>query len=131
MSEFKTVLSDPKAGKSYQLVLTGQNYRSFIGKKIGDEIDGVFVSLPGYKLMITGGSDINGFPMRKDLPGGNKRKHLISKSTGFKPKIGGQRIKKSMRGNTISTEIVQINMKIIKHGSKGIEDLLAQEGDKK
>ena len=81
--------------------------------------------------MITGGSDINGFPMRKDLPGPKKRKLLISRSTGFKPSINGQRIKKTMRGNTISTEIIQINLKIIKHGSKGIEDLLEQTEETK
>ena len=131
MSEFKTVINDTKSGKSYQVAITGQKYNSLIGKAIGDEIDGVFVSLPGYKLMITGGSDINGFPMRKDLPGAKKRKLLISKSTGFKPSANGQRIKKTMRGNTISTEIIQINLKIINHGSKGIEDLLEQTEETK
>ena len=131
MPEFKTVISDPKAGKSYQLVVSGQNYNSFIGKAIGDEIDGVFVSLPGYKLTITGGSDVNGFPMRKDLPGGAKKRLLVSKSTGFKPSKHGQRKKKTLRGNTVSIEIIQINLSIIKHGSKGIEDLLAQNEETK
>ncbi len=124
MVEFKAVISDPKSGKTYQAMVSGHHANSLVGKKVGDEFDGIFVSLPGYKLIVTGGSDKDGFPMRKELQGTRRRKLLISKSKGFRPKDKGVRRRKSVRGNTISTDIIQINMKITAYGSKPIEDAL-------
>ena len=124
MVEFKIVVSDTKTGKSHNIVVSGHHANSLIGKKIHDEVDGIFVSLPGYKLQITGGTDKNGFPMRKDLPGTIRRRLLLSESLGFNPKDSGVRKKKSVRGNTIHQDVVQINMKVIKHSSKNIEDII-------
>lgn len=130
MVEFKTVISDPKSGKTYQWEVGGHHANSLIGKRIGDEVDGIFVGLPGYKLVITGGSDKDGFSMRKDIPGTKRTKVLISESTGFHPADKGIRKRKTLRGNTISPEIVQVNMKITTQGSKSIEDLLKEEESK-
>ena len=60
MVEFKAVINDVKTGKSYQMDVSGHHANSLIGKKIGDVVDGIFVSLPGYKLTISGGSDKDG-----------------------------------------------------------------------
>ncbi len=125
MVEFKVVVNDAKNGKSYHIDVTGHHANSLVGKKIGDEVDGIFVSLPGYKLQITGGTDKNGFPMRRDLPGIVKKRILLSGGIGFKPKKKGERKKKSVRGNTVSQDIVQVNMKITKYGPKSINDLLS------
>ena len=73
MVEFKAVINDVKTGKSYQMDVSGHHANSLIGKKIGDVVDGIFVSLPGYKLTISGGSDKDGVPMRSDLPGGKRK----------------------------------------------------------
>ena len=127
MVEFKVVVNDVKDGKSHQVQISGHHANSLIGKKIGDEVDGIFISLPGYKLKITGGTDKNGFPMRNDLSGSSRRRLLLSKSKGFHPKEKGLRHKKSIRGNTINQDLVQINMKVAKHGSKPIQDLLQPE----
>lgn len=127
MVEFKVVVNDVKDGKSHQVQVTGHHANSLIGKKIGDEVDGIFISLPGYKLSITGGTDKNGFPMRNDLPGTGRRRLLLSKSKGFHPKENGLRHKKSIRGNTINHDLVQINMKVTKHGSKAIKELIQTE----
>jgi small subunit ribosomal protein S6e len=127
MVEFKVVVNDVKDGKSHQVQVTGHHANSLIGKKIGDEVDGIFISLPGYKLSITGGTDKNGFPMRNDLPGTGRRRILLSESKGFHPTEHGLRHKKSIRGNTINTDLVQINMKVMKHGSKPISELLQTE----
>jgi len=127
MVEFKVVVNDTKTGKSYQVQVSGHHANSLVGKKIGDEVDGIFVSLPGYKLQITGGTDKDGFAMRPDLPGMGRRRLLVSKGKCFKPREKGMRKKKSIRGNTISQDIVQINMKVIKHSSKPIEQLLKLE----
>src|SRR5207245_648479 len=69
MAEFKAVIADPKSGKAYKKDITGHYANALIGKKIGEDLDGLYVGLPGYKLQITGGSDKDGFPMRSDLPG--------------------------------------------------------------
>lgn len=127
MVEFKVVVNDTKSGKSYQIPVSGHHANSLIGKKIGDEVDGIFISLPGYKLQITGGTDKDGFTMRKDLPGISRRKILLSDGMGFHEIEPGMRKKKSMRGNTIGQDIVQINMKVTKHSSKSINSLLKSE----
>jgi small subunit ribosomal protein S6e len=135
MVEFKVTINDTKNGKSHQVQVSGHHANSLIGKKIGDEVDGIFISLPGYKLQVTGGTDKNGFAMRRDLPGMSRRRLLLSKSSGFKPKEKGLRKKKSVRGNTVNQDIVQINMKVTKHSSKPIDKLIniekKDEGEKK
>jgi small subunit ribosomal protein S6e len=135
MVEFKVVVNDIKNGKSHQVQVSGHHANSLIGKKIGDEVDGIFISLPGYKLQVTGGTDKNGFAMRGDFPGIGRRRLLLSKSLGFKPKENGLRKKKSVRGNTINQDVVQINVKVTKYSSKPIEKLInvekKDEGEKK
>lgn len=130
MAEFRAVVSDPKDGRSYQVTVSGHHANSLIGKKIGDVIDGIFVGLPGYKLQITGGSDKDGFPMRKDLPGPRRKKLLISGGVGFRPTRGGLRRRKNVRGNTIAPDTLQVNMKVTQHGMKPISELLKKEEKK-
>lgn len=134
MVEFKVVVNDTKNGKSHQVEVSGHHANSLIGKKIGDEVDGIFISLPGYKLQITGGTDKDGFAMRADLPGMGRRRLLLSEGKGFKAIEKGMRKKKSIKGSTVNQDIVQINMKVTKHSSKPIESLIKatkEEGDKK
>ena len=76
-------------GQSYNMTVSGNNLSQFLGKKIGDVVDGIFVgegdkTLAGYKLQITGGSDKTGTPMRSDLDGGTRQSVLVTASTGFK-----------------------------------------------
>ncbi len=130
MAEFKVVVNDTKHGTSYTIPVSGHHANSLIGKKINEEVDGIFVSLPGYKLQITGGTDKNGFPMRKDLSGSVRRRLLLSESLGFHPKENGKRKKKSVRGNTINQEIVQINMKVVKTGAKPIKNIIETQAKK-
>jgi small subunit ribosomal protein S6e len=127
MVEFKVVVNDTKNGKSHNVSVSGHHANSLIGKKIGDEVDGIFISLPGYKLIITGGTDKDGFAMRYDLPGIGRRRLLISEGKGFRSKEKGMRKKKSVRGNTINQDVVQINMKVVKYSSKPINNLIKTE----
>jgi len=129
MVEFKVVVNDTKKGVSHQVQVSGHHANSLIGKKIGDEVDGIFISLPGYKLQITGGTDKNGFAMRRDLQGITRRRLLLSKSKGFNANEKGIRKKKSVRGNTVNQDVVQINMKVTKYSSRPIENLI--EADEK
>lgn len=130
MVEFKAVINDVKTGKSYQMDVSGHHANSLIGKRIGDVVDGIFVSLPGYKLTISGGSDKDGVPMRSDLPGGKRKAILLSDSNGFNAPDKGMRRRKMVRGNTISPDTIQINMIISGIGSKPVEELLSQKEEK-
>jgi small subunit ribosomal protein S6e len=141
MVEFKAVIADPQTGKCYQNTIAGHHANSLIGKKIGDEFDGIFVSLPGYKLVVTGGTDHAGFTMRRDIEGGRLKRILTAESTGYRSKSRHKNIHKKavhekglrkrivVRGNTITPEITQINMKISSHGSKPIDDLLGEAAE--
>lgn len=122
MATFKIVIND-QDGKSYNFEVSGHHAQNLIGKKIGVEVDGINVNLPGYKLQITGGTDGAGFPMRRDYEGSGRSRLLLSYSAGFKPTdYPGKRKRKSVRGNTLSPEIVQVNMKVVKSGSKPVAE---------
>ena len=131
MVEFKAVINDPKTGKSHARTLGGHLANSLLGKKIGDEVDGLFVQLPGYKLKITGGSDKDGFPMRADLTGPRRRGVLVSGGVGFHPVRGGMRKRKSLRGGSLSPDILQVNLKITTRGPKSIEDAWQEKSEKR
>src|SRR5688500_8211097 len=124
MVEFKVVVSDPKDGKSYQLTVTGRHANVLVRKQHGDEVDRMFLGLPGYKVKITGGSDKDGFPMRPEVHTAIRKRMLVAESIGYQPKdYPGKREKVSLRGGEISPEIVQINTKVITHGPKPIAEL--------
>lgn len=122
---FKLVISED--GKSHQVEVDTAKDKKLIGLKIGDEIDASLVGLDGYKLKITGGSDKNGFPMKTDVEGPRRIKSLLSSGLGFKPKRDGQRRRKTIRGNTVSADIVQINTIVTEKGAKSIDELLGAE----
>jgi len=122
---FKLVISEGE--KSHQVEVDTAQTRNLIGLKIGDEIEASIVGLNGYKLKITGGSDKNGFPMKRDVEGPRRIRSLLSGGIGFKPKMDGQRRRKTVRGNTISDDIVQINTIVTEKGDKSIEELLGAE----
>ena len=125
---FKLVVSDPKTRKSYQKEVGEEG---LIGKKIGEKLSGPLAGLEGYELELTGGSDKDGFPMRKDVDGTARKKILISSPPGFHPGTPGVRKRKSVRGNTISEDIVQINTKVVKYGKKALDRVFASKKEEK
>jgi small subunit ribosomal protein S6e len=119
----KIILSDPETGKSYSIELETENAK-IVGTRIGKTVDAASIGLSGYKIQITGGSDKDGFPMRIDLPGRGRKKVLLSDGPCYKPKSKGIKRRKTVRGNVLTKDIVQINAKIVKKGTKPIERLL-------
>jgi len=99
--------------RAWQIRINDERTKALIGLKIGDYIDGSIIGLKGVKLKITGGSDDSGFPMRPDIPGGVKKRVLLSEPPGFHPKKKGERRRKTVRGNTVTPDIVQINTVIL------------------
>ena len=127
---FKLVVADPKTRKTYQKEVS-QKDSGLLGRRIRDKIKGDFVGLPGYELQVTGGSDKQGFPMRADVSGSARKRKLLTGGAGFHPKIKGERRRKSVCGNTISEQIVQVNAKVVKHGTKKLDELFGKTEEKK
>lgn len=125
MATFKLVISNPKTGIAKQVEISGGEAEILVGKRIGDEVSAKELGLnlreifgdesipEDAKLRITGGTDKDGFPMRPDVHGPRRVKILLSKGPGFRPREKGERRKKTVHGNTISPNIVQVNLKIV------------------
>jgi small subunit ribosomal protein S6e len=77
-------------------------------------------------MEITGGSDRNGIPARKNLPTAGRRRLLLSGGVGFKPVREGQRRRKSIRGNEITADFVQVNVRVTAYGEKPLEEYFAK-----
>jgi len=113
LAKFKIIISDPDSGTSKTVELEETRAVPLIGRRLGEILDGAIVGLSGYKVQITGGSDKDGFPMKPSVHGGVRRKIILGGGVGFNPKDKGERRRKTVRGNVITDEIVQINMKIL------------------
>jgi small subunit ribosomal protein S6e len=129
---FKFNISN-KEGKTYKLEAEALG---IILKSIGETIEGSEISpdLTGYEFEITGASDKAGLASLKEIEGvGLKRVLLgygkgmhqrpkgLSKRPGRKPK--GLRLRKTLRGKVISEAMSQINMKVVKEGSKKLSEV--------
>jgi small subunit ribosomal protein S6e len=124
MAVFKVVISEPETRKSYQLEVDQSKAAGLIGKKIGDEFSGDILGLQGYSLKITGGSDKDGFPMHPSVKGPGRKRVLLTGPPGFRPRLKGQRKRKTVHGDTISDSVAQINVKVVKKGEKPLEELV-------
>jgi len=118
MAKFKIIVGDPKTGKSQSVEIEGARAVPLVGRKLGEVVDGSVVGIGGHKLQITGGSDKDGFPMRPNIHGGVRAGVVLSEGVGFHPSREGDRRRKTLRGNVITEEIVQINMKIVEKPKK-------------
>ena len=112
MAKFKLSVSTPD-GKVKNLELEGSRAQPLIGKRIGETVDGVALGLSGQHLLIAGGSDKDGFPMRRDIHGGVRAKVLLTKGVGFRPKAEGERRRVQVRGSIITEDIAQVNLKVL------------------
>jgi small subunit ribosomal protein S6e len=121
MAKFKVIVSDPEAGTSKVVELEDSRAVPFIGRRVGETMDGSVVDLPAHTVQILGGSDQDGVPMIGSVHGGVRRRVVLSGGTGFKPKNKGERKRKTVRGNVITDEIVQVNMKIVERPAKPTE----------
>lgn len=133
MAEFKLVLSR-KDGKSFQKAVKDKEAEVFLKKRIKDKINGKDIGMEGYELEISGGSDNCGFPMRKGIQERRKRINVTGRTIGFSGKNRnkkdqpGLRTKKTVCGELIDSNIVQINLKILKEGNEKLgEEQKAEE----
>jgi len=131
---FKINISN-KDGKTYKLDLENEE---LIGKKLHEILEGkdLLGGLEGYEFEIMGASDKAGFPSLENVEGSQLKKVLLTYGKGMKrrPKKEGKkrrsknkpkglRLRKSVRGNVISRDIIQINLKVVKEGAKKLGDI--------
>jgi small subunit ribosomal protein S6e len=116
--EFKVIISD--GDHTYQKEIRGDEANRLVGLRIGEDFDGSLIGESG-TLQVTGGTDKDGFPMRRGIIGPRRTKVLLKGGPGFNPIRAGERRKKRVRGDTISEDIVQINTKVIKKKKKKLE----------
>ena len=122
MAKFKVIVSDPETGTSKVVELEESRAATLVGRRIGEVVEGALVDLPAHKIKIVGGSDKDGVPMRPSVHGGVRRRVVLSGGVGFNPKNSGERRRKTVRGNVITDEIVQINTKIVEKPKKVKEE---------
>ena len=136
---FKLNISEKE--KSWKLDIDSE---VLVGKKIGETFQGKEISanLEGYELIITGASDIAGFPSKADIEGPELKAIILKRGWGMhkKPRREGKkkvqtpdglRLRKSVRGNQISDKTVQINIKVSKAGKKHLQEIFPEQNKPK
>ena len=133
MVELKLVIGT-KSGKSYQKELKSPEADVLFDMKVGDKISGDAIGFPGYEFEITGGSDKSGFPMRKDVATGHRKKIFTTSSHGVWVPQKGKKVRKTVAGNMVHENTAQINLKILKEGKAPLAPVEAKaeakEGEK-
>jgi small subunit ribosomal protein S6e len=129
MADFTVVVADPEEGAAYQRAVDGQDANRFIGRSIGEEVDGGSVGLDGYTVELTGGSDTAGRPMREDIAGPALNAVLLSGGTGFNPTRDGERRRVTVRGREVGEDTRQINATITDRGDQSVDELLGENAD--
>ena len=139
---FKINMSE-KNGKTYKIE---SDKEDLVGKSLHDKVEGTEVSpeLGGYEFEITGASDIAGFPSMENVEGVGLKKVLLNFGKGMKkrPKKEGKRLRsknrpkglrlrKTVRGKTISTSMIQINLKVLKEGHKKLAEIFSEQNKPK
>ena len=123
----KLNISDKK-GRTVTKEVKEKEAGPFLGLQVGSELDASLIGEVG-KLKITGGSDKSGVPLRDDIHGGARKYILLSKGVGLRDAEKGQRVRKLIRGNTITEDVYQINC--LFEGELKIEEKSAGEPEKK
>jgi len=107
------IVSNPADGTSQRVELDDQQLRALYGTRIGQVVEGAVAGMQGYKIKLTGGTDKDGIPMRPDVHGSAKARVILSGGVGYKPKNKGEKKRKVVRGNTVSTETTFLNFTIV------------------
>jgi small subunit ribosomal protein S6e len=125
---FKLVIGDK--GKAWKLDLDNE---VLVGKSLGDVVQGkeIKAELEGYELEITGGSDSAGFPLSKEVPGLALKSILLKKGWGMRDSYPGIRKRKTVRGKVLSASVSQINLKVVKSGSKHLAEIFPDQNKPK
>lgn len=128
-----------KEGKTYKVE---SEAKSLLEKSLGDKVLGKELSedLDGYEFEIAGATDKAGFMASEKVEGMGLKRILFTYGKGMKRKPRkegkkktsnvrpkGLRLRKTVRGKTISEAITQINLRILKEGSKKLPEVFPDQ----
>jgi len=128
-----------KDGKTYKLE---SETEALVGKKLHEKLDGKDINndLEGFEFEITGASDKAGFTAMESVDGTGLKKVLLTYGKGMKKrprqegkkkitrnKPKGLRLRKTVRGRVISKDISQINLKVLKDGTKKLSEIFLDQ----
>jgi len=119
------VVVGTKEGKCLQKEI--DDVKTLYDLHIGQTFKGEKIDFTGYEFQITGGSDVTGVAMRKDIKGNQRAKILAIKGVGLKKQADGKKVRKAVCGGTIGPRTSQINLKVIKQGPKPLFEEAAKE----
>lgn len=117
-------------GKTWKIEVSTD---SLIGKSLGETLKGNELSadLEGYELKVAGASDSAGFPHKSDVEGSALRRVLLKRGWGMHDNTEGMRRRKTVRGKQISEKTVQLNLIIVKEGSKKLQEIFPDQNKPK
>lgn len=121
---FKVNVSFKEFTKKYEL-----DNEDLVGTLIGDKVKGDQISpeLEGYELELRGTSDKAGFPGFKEHKGPNLRRVILKRGKGMRDKREGIRIRKTIRGNEVSLDTVQLNFQVTKEGKTKASEIFKKK----
>ena len=103
-----------------------KNFRHFFETRMAQEVplDPLGDEWAGYRAIVTGGNDKQGFPMKQGVLTPQRVRLLLSKGHScYRERRDGERKRKSVRGSIVSNEIGVLALKISKQGEAEIPGL--------
>jgi small subunit ribosomal protein S6e len=130
---FKLDIGDPKSKRTVHLETAGE---AFLGRKIGDKIEGKEIpevkEFDDYEFILTGASTKAGLPALANVETVGLKRVLLTRGKALKAKKPkGLRKKRTVHGNTISEDIMQINLKVSKEGAKPFTEIFKKPEEAK
>lgn len=123
-------LQNPATGAQHKVDIDDPaRIRTVIDKAVGDEVKGDELGFPGYVFKITGGCDRQGFPMKPGVAVNSRVKLLLARGTvGYRKHIGreGERKRRTIRGGIVASDIVVLNLVVVRSGEEKIAELEKQ-----
>lgn len=135
---FKINVSE-KSGKTYHFELESEElnekelHQTVLGKDLLPDLE-------GYEFEIAGASDKSGITAHEDVPGIGLKRIILKYGKAMKkrpkregkkkrsnPTPSGLRLRKTVRGRTISPNIIQINLKTLKEGAKKLSEIFPEQ----
>jgi len=100
--------------------------RIFYDKRMSQEVavDALGDEWKGYIVRVAGGNDKQGFPMKQGVLQPNRVRLLLSTGHScFRPRITGERKRKSVRGCIVGSDIAVLALVVVKQGEQDIPGL--------
>merc|ERR1719253_2471868 len=93
--------------------------RHFYDKRISHEVEGDCLGddFKGYVFRISGGNDKQGFPMKQGVLTNTRVRLLLRKGLScYRPRMNGERKRKSVRGCIVGPDLAVLNLVVEKKG---------------